>query len=199
MKKNKLVAIIGADGSGKSTLVGELENMLGGQKGRIAVVPRTIKENVGEHYELPMRSVLLSLAKLFGRGLKWFVQYHLRFAPLMRRGQVIVCDRFYLDELLIDPLKYRYNAPAGITRFVRNLLPHPGLYILLDAPEDVLFSRKQEISLDELRDLRFRYLNWIRQQPNNHILDATLPMEDVKRKAQEIIRDWLEKDRSNKD
>lgn len=199
MKKNRFVAIIGTDGSGKSTLVSELENALGVQKREIAVVPRTIKENAGKHYELPEHSVFLSLVKLFLRGTKWFIQYHLRFAPLMRRGQVIICDRFYLDELLIDPLRYRYNAPAGITRFVRNLLPHPSLYILLDAPEDVLFSRKQEISLDELRDLRLRYLNWIRQQPNNHILDATLPMEDVKRKAQEIIRDWLEKDRSNKD
>jgi thymidylate kinase len=202
MQRHKgLIVITGVDGCGKSSVI-EALRVRPAENPKLLFCANSVhgknKSQVGDkisNYSFPRRSVMLSLFKLFSRGLNWLWEYHARYAQLLDQDyDAILCDRFYLDELLIDPLKYRYDVPLWLTRGFRNVLPHPDVYILLDAPESVLFARKQEVSFEEVKRLRFKYLEWIQQQPCGYCIDASLPLEIVTGNVLEIIMANLHKD-----
>jgi hypothetical protein len=69
----------------------------------------------------------------------------------------VIFDRYYHD-LLIDPLRYRYGGPVGLAKFLGRLVPPPDLlFLVLDADDEVILSRKREVPLDELRRQRESY------------------------------------------
>ncbi len=51
---------------------------------------------------------------------------------------------------MIDPIRYKFNLPNRITKFILNFFPNPTHWIVLNAPIKVLEKRKQELSNDEL-------------------------------------------------
>jgi thymidylate kinase len=194
--KNKLVVITGVDGSGKSSVIEALQaEYLGKAKLftvlRVSAANSSAKEKIDNH-ALPQRSVAASLLKLFLRSAAWLWRYKTKYEPLLRQGYMVVLDRFYMDELMLDPRKHRYAAPIWLTQWVRNVLPHPDIYILLDADERVLYSRKQETSLLSVRQLRLEYLRWTQKQPQHYILDASLPIENVVGDVNQIIKGWIQ-------
>jgi len=53
------------------------------------------------------------------------------------------------------------------------------LLIILDAPADVLWSRKQEVAFEKLTELRQRYLEIAASSPNAVIIDASQALSKV--------------------
>lgn len=141
---------------------------------------------VVEPHDKPERGTLSSLAKLGFLVLEWifgFWQYVLRPRA---KGQLVIFDRHYVD-LLVDPRRYRYGAPLWAARLIGTLIPKPDLFILLDLPAEVARSRKPEVSLDEARRLRKRYLDLPRILPNAHVVNAARPLDEVVAEVEEII------------
>ena len=60
-----------------------------------------------------------------------------------------ISDR-YFDDLLVDPVRYRYGAPRWLARLAFKLAPQPNLVFVLDADSSVIYGRKQEVALSEL-------------------------------------------------
>jgi hypothetical protein len=70
---------------------------------------------------------------------------------------LIMFDRYFQD-LLVDPIRYRYGGPMWLPRLLNAFVPPPDLLLLvLDAAEEVILSRKRELPPVELRRQRASY------------------------------------------
>jgi hypothetical protein len=58
-------------------------------------------------------------------------------------------------------------------------MPRPRLWVLLDAPAEVLQARKQEVTAAESARQRQAYLAFVRQQQEYAIVDAAQPLDEV--------------------
>jgi hypothetical protein len=65
-------------------------------------------------------------------------------------------DRYFHD-VLVDPRRYRYGGPKWFAALLSRLLPEPDLVIVLDANEDLIFSRKTELTRAEIQRQRQAY------------------------------------------
>ena len=213
-----MVTFLGTDGSGKSTVMERVERDLGpafwGKKqyhkrplsSPFRWVkkyglrpPRTEKREEGggdpatgfNPHALPSRGAAYSLAKL---GFWWadfvFLGYMVEVLPRLTRPSLLLFDRYYQD-LLVDPRRYHYGGPMWLARLVGRFVPQPHLVILLDAPPEVLRSRKQELPVEEVTRQREAYLNLVRPMSNGHVVDTSRPVEEAVAEAEEIILDYL--------
>ena len=222
-----MVAVLGVDGAGKSTVVARIEQDLAPAfwstklyHGRALETPlrwtkrvrqerwerdlikRELESAAADSYTVPLgpsrdphenpsRGLALSLVKL---GL-WWADYTLLahvpdVRPRLRRCALVLFDRYYHD-LLVDPARHRYGGPMWLARCVGRIFPQPHLVLLLDAPAEVLYARKREVSLEETVRQREAYLKVVRDLPNGHVLDASKPVHEVASEAEEIILDFL--------
>jgi thymidylate kinase len=193
------IVVLGPDGAGKSSVIngimGQLES-----RGR-AVRMRHLKPRLAfphrgnggaivvDPHGKPPRSALVSLAKIIiWLGEEWY-------ATLFqdKRGELLICDRYYHD-LLVDTLRYRYGGPLWAARLVGVLMPRPKLWLLLDAPAEVLQARKQEVTPEETERQRRAYLRFIRTRRNHAVIDASQALDKVVADAGNAIAGALTKD-----
>jgi thymidylate kinase len=193
------VAILGPDGSGKSSVIAQWLPTISPAFRRVAryhLAPDVLRQRdtnappVTDPHGKPPRSVIGSIAKLGYLFLRYWAGYLLRVRPQMVRSTIVVFDRYYHD-LLIDPRRYRYGAPLWLARAVAAMLPKPELWLLLDAPAEVLQSRKQEVTFDETVRQRDAYLQLFARLDNAHILDASQPLECVVDQANRVVLNYL--------
>jgi len=160
-----LVVVLGPDGAGKSTLVGRISRALGPcfRRHRIfhwrpmVILPQ--KETgaaVTDPHHAPPRGTLGSIVALLGILLDYWLAYGLVLRPFLARTGLVVFDRYYQD-LLIDPLRYRYSGPMWLAKLVSRFVPAPDLQFVVDAEDDVILSRKREVPPEELRRQREGY------------------------------------------
>lgn len=172
-----VVALVGTDGSGKSTVAqdvaGELEGLglattgayFGMARGNLPGVGLARKllgvpESGGEKVETDSTPGPPTDHAMVRKLAAWFyaVEYGWRYLSTVagprRRGEVVICDRYVYD-LRESPWP---GSPAAA--FAEWLVPRPDILVLPDAPAEVIHARKPERSLAEqaaqqqgLRDL----------------------------------------------
>lgn len=151
-------------------------------KPQIVIPPRkgaTINPNP---HGKPPRRIFTSLAKI----LVWLVEEWCANLFLDKRNSLLICDRYYHD-LLVDPKRYRYGGPLWAAELVGMLMPRPGLWILLDAPAEVLQARKQEVPLEESSRQRDAYLAFVRNRNDHAIVDASQSLDGVIADLEHVI------------
>jgi serine acetyltransferase/thymidylate kinase len=181
------VAVIGPDGSGKSSVIERvLADLAPAFRGvrSLHLRPRVVGGGsasvrpVTAPHALPPRGRIASVAKLVHMLLDYVAGYALRVWPLTRRSTLVVFDRYYRD-LLVDPKRYRYGGPLCLARWAAKCVPGPDLWVLLDAPGDVLQARKSEVSAGESARQRQSYLRLARHLWNAAVVDATQELPRV--------------------
>ena len=196
------IVLLGPDGSGKSTIASQLQEKFlpafrgtytwhlwpyrgnSNSKGAIEVMPHT----------KPPRNLLTSVFKLGYWWINFTVGYLGKVWPSVLGSKLIIFDRYYHD-LLIDPKRYRYGGPIWLAQVVKNFIPGPDLLFVLDAPVEVLHTRKNEVAAAEVRRQRAAYQHLARTRTNFFLIDASLPIEKVLCQIQGIMLDYLEKRR----
>lgn len=185
-----LLVIMGTDGSGKSSVIDGLVPQLNAAPltvhhfhFRPGLVNRLRKSGIPDNrstdpHGLSAYNGLLSVAKLVFLWMDYTLGYMAKVHPCLRRKDLVIFDRYYHD-LLVDPARYRYAGPVWLSRLLGKAIPTPDLWILLDAPPELVQSRKQELSADETMRQREAYLELLRSKENGVVIDAAQPLDAV--------------------
>ncbi len=181
------IAFIGPDGSGKSAVIAGVKQQFAPAFREVRsfhMRPRTLPGSAATgapvtdpHGQAP-RGLIASVAKAFYLAADYFLGYAIQIAPALCRTRLILFDR-YIDDLVVDHKRVRYAGPAWLLGLVARIVPRPDLVILLDAPAEILWSRKQEVPFDEVVRQRSAYLDLARRLPSTVVVNAAQPVSDV--------------------
>jgi thymidylate kinase len=195
------IAIMGPDGAGKSAVIEAIRAQFRFAYHKVKCFhlrPKSLRRGNDTHTAVtdphgkPPRGWIASVAKVFFLIADYWLGYLLQIAPAMQRSQLIVFDR-YLYDLLVDSKRVRYGGPAWLLRFAARVIPHPHLVILLDAPADVLWTRKQEVPFNEVMRQRDAYCKVARGLPFARVINAAQALPDVIRDVDMAIVDYYER------
>ena len=189
------IAVMGPDGAGKSAVISSIYKQFATAYNKVKgfhLRPKVLLRGrdsgapVVDPHGRPPRGLLASIAKVFFLIADYWLGYFFKIAPGMRRSQLMVFDR-YIYDLLVDSKRVRYGGPAWLLRLAARVVPHPDLVILLDAPPEVLWSRKREVPFEEVRRQREAYLAVARRLPFAVVVNAAQPLHDVIRDVDTAI------------
>ena len=190
------IAFLGCDGSGKSAVIQGVAARLEAE-GRPVTLghwrPKPFASSSSStpsaaddpHGQQP-RGFASSVLKLGWLWLNWWVAWCQYLRRDSRQGFVLF-DRYHGD-LLVDPKRYRYGGPLWLARLASRWMPQPDLVIYLDAPAEVLLSRKQEVSAAALKTSRAAYLALAASSPRIQVIDASGSLPAVIQVTMRLIK-----------
>ncbi len=206
-----LISLSGIDGVGKSTLASWIQERLAKDYG---LASRYVWCKFGDHpfrrYRLArsvervgfVRSGLAQretggspsrLYKVYGGVMLVFhlAQIALVVRASLKRGEIVVCDRYVFDTMVDLQQELHYSADRVQNILGAEWIPHPDAKFLLDLSEQVAFARKpDDASIEYLRERRILYLD-IAGEYGLNVVDASQPIELV---CQTVIRRISETD-----
>ena len=190
---------LGADGSGKSSVIervlAALEPVFRRRLQYHLFPVRNLTRSQGpviDPHARPLRGTVPSSMQLVLWFLRYLVGWVREIWPARIKATVVLFDRYYQD-VLVDPRRYRYGGPTWLARALGWLVPKPDLWILLDAPVEVLQARKQEVPIHESERQRRAYLALAKEFENGTVLDSSKPLEEVTREASRWIIEFMAK------
>lgn len=192
------VALFGPDGAGKSAVLKGLEPRLKHcskiiqirhLRPRLPGIERPTGDSgpVLDPHGKPAKSSVKSHLQL----IVWLAAYW--WDRLMRRKRnatLQIYDRYFHD-VLVDPKRYRYGGSKTFARLLSKLVPRFDLVVFLDAPPEVLQSRKREVPPEETARQRQAYLDLARTLPNAHVVDASRPLSEVVAEVEKIVLKYM--------
>ena len=181
------VVLMGPDGAGKSSVIAALASGIStGFAGCAtyhlrAALLRSEYEPVTncDPHGAAARGTLISEFKLVYLLVTNWLGHFLTVRPQLARGRLILFDRYFPD-CLIDPLRYRMpESCRQMTELAARLLPRPDLYVVLDAPANVLQERKREVPPAESERQRKAYATRLARMPSVTVVNAARPLAEV--------------------
>jgi thymidylate kinase len=128
---------------------------------------------------------------LFFSWLDFTTGYIVAIRSALSRNALVIFDRFYHD-LLIDPKRYRFAGPLWLVRAVSRIVPPRDLFfVVLDADEQTILSRKQQLPPEEIRRQRRAYREFAAQTPASVVVSTENPIEQCRAEALECIFQYL--------
>jgi Phosphotransferase enzyme family len=199
------VVVVGPDGSGKSTVADALPRTLEGLFWRTGrwhwrphvlpgpgeVLRRPPSDTTKPHGRDPHGRLLSSF--LIGYyWLDFLLGGLLKIQVLRTRSGLAVVERGWWD-MIVDPRRYRLNAPTPLMRAMGWVLPKPDLVVVLESPPEILMSRKSEISEDELSRQQSLWRSALPSNVRSVVIDSSAPLDSVLRQVREDVVDILER------
>jgi thymidylate kinase len=128
-------------------------------------------------------SSVLSILKLVYFLFEYNFNWIKNIIPKKITPVLIVFDR-YFDDIIADPKRYRYGAPEFVVRVFRKFIPSPDTTFVLDAPAEVVLSRKKEVSQISLEAQLEKY-RALGNRKNYFIIKVNRPINEI---VQDVIK-----------
>ena len=195
-----IIAVVGPDGVGKSTFIEFLQNNLAEllvkdaselvvQHFRPNIFPNIKKlfsdktyDEMEEDFTSPHRAkpagTLSSLLRLCYYYSDYVLGYWLHVRNRCVTGKVYIFDRYFYD-FLVDPHRSRINLPRYVRLFFLKMTPEPDMVFFLNCGAETVYSRKQELSLDEIKRQLKEYRSLARKSRRFIVLDAYRKPEEL--------------------
>lgn len=191
------IAIMGPDGSGKTTVIEQLKKDMGEAFRRIQyfhLYPKPESHSIvrTDPHNQKVRSLILSVMKLLYFVILYNVGYLSYVLPMKIKSTMTIFDR-YFDDILVDPIRYRNGAPDWIVKFIRYFIPQPDLWIILDAPTDVIQKRKAEVSAEETERQRQGYINLANTKRNAILVNTDRDIKLISSDISKFMCEYLNK------
>jgi len=190
-KKNGVwIAMLGPDGCGKTSVIEQLllrhhKNTFSGVdvihlRPHLSLKCKHDKDNavVEDPHGKKARNKVSSFLKILYFFFDYTAGYFIKVRPLLKRNKLVIFDRYYMD-MLVDPRRYRYGGPMWFARFVGEFIPKPNLIILLNAPADIIQSRKQEVSFEETTRQTKAYLKLVQGMKHGVVINSDQSINKV--------------------
>lgn len=200
-----VVAVIGPDGAGKGTVVAALEDAIPvatqavylGLRTRRAA-PSAPAAGTGSGAGGPSAPTAAGSPGGWRRRLepllvtKGLLHHALTLARAYLgawQGRIVLCDRHPLEALAIDPRTTRL-ARVIERVVVRRVFPWPDRVIVLDAPAEVMFARKQEHGVERIERWRQCYRHALAGRGTKTV-DTSGSIDDAVRAASQVVWEAL--------
>lgn len=200
------IAVLGPDGSGKSTVLAALAEQLGPlfvSTHRFHWRPSLLPDvgvllgkrgaqsgPVSDPHARPPHSTLASLGRLFWYAADYWLGHLLRIRRARAQAGLVLFDRHAAD-MWCDPRRYRFGLPREFIRALTWLLPRTELTFVLLPDAAALIARKNEIPEASLADLLAQYRTLAESGPTVFGIDATQPVDQVVESIMETVRGHL--------
>ena len=174
----KIIVIMGPDGSGKSTIAKKITKIL--KKKNLVPSFSLIKKKgnivTNPHAKAP-RSKLISFLKI----LFWMIKCKIAiYVDNLLNYKIIIFDR-YAHDLIIDPLRYRFNLDKNFTYYLLKYFPKPFIWIImLDKPSNI-WKRKKEVKYEILLKQLKLYKNFAKNKNNAIIFNNLKDVENIEK------------------
>jgi thymidylate kinase len=204
----RLVALIGPDGAGKSTLISGLTPTMQSYFGdvhtfhwRPSLFPdfgellhrrnRFSGRPVTNPHGKPVHSFPVSLFRAIYYLLDYWIGYLFKIRRLLAKNHLVVFDRFAID-MWLDPKRFRLGLPSWLLWIIVRLTPQPDLYLFLSAPAATLRQRKPETSVEAVQEVLDRQEKVARtQSKRSTTVDVSTPPNDSLKAACIAIKQIL--------
>ena len=204
----RFIAVEAPDGTGKTTfidsLVTELRKYYVSDEGRFCIhhfrpliLPNlgAVGEKAGvmkqdTDFTRPHRAKPAGKLSSFIRMTYYWIDYLLGIPYLLRKEvqaeKYTIFDR-YIYDFLADPERARISLPYWVRRLFARMVIQPQIIFVLNTEPEIIFKRKQELELDEIkRQLsEFRKIETI--SPNVIYIDAGQSVDAMTTQAIDII------------
>jgi len=202
------LALVGVDGSGKSTTIKTLQKALPEafpfwrivirhwRPGLLPLLssfssqPRSLKP--GEPVIPRSKAGRLGFLRSLYYVLDFIVGYFIKDRPVKTNIEALVYDRHFGD-MVVDPVRFGISGKRFLLA-VNPLVPKPDILVFLLATPELARARKGEIPDEKVSQLN---AEWLRLGPRFgrefHAVDASLPPSEISRKVCKIYMDCLRK------
>lgn len=193
-----VVAVLGPDGSGKTTVLDHLGRELAPAFRRVrryhlrphfgGTRPGTIVTD--PHGQTP-RGWALSTAKMALFLWDYLWGWARTIWPDSIRSTLVLFDRYFHD-MLVDPARYRLSSRFPVARWVAPLVPAPDMWLVLTAPAATLLARKNELTPQAAESLAVAYKSLAATLPSAVLIDTSQPIDDVLAQTVKAVCDRME-------
>lgn len=168
------IGIIGVDGSGKSTIINQLVDKLSPKYDESAFKkillyhlfnPKNNKSKNITPYNKQPYGIFLSFIKIIYLYIRFIHMYYFSILPNKIKGQLIIVDRNHYD-VMIDPIRYRVGRFNVFLQFIFKFIPKPDFTIFLNVKPDLLFKRKKELKINQIKSLVKKYNSYTNKMHN---------------------------------
>ena len=120
----------------------------------------------------------ISFLKFLYFNLDYILGYWFLVKKTLAKNEMVIFDRYYYDYFL-DKYRYRFDITDSVIDAFKRIIPKPDITFLLMGDPEVLFERKQELSIEEIKRQADRLKLAEKKIPNSKVIDVNRRIDEV--------------------